>query len=111
MRECSSGYRTSSGRNLTKSPPPLIIFMGLGQMRPLGVGATSQTARLGQRSKDMRITLYRNDDRTVDVLVQPGPGRGLPPVLLPRVKVADLEARIAPEIARVKRQDPPTTVV
>ena len=86
---------------MTKIPLPLIILTGSVIGGPLGVGASPFCFRRESRESSMRVTIYKAEDKTFALLVEPALGKGIVPVMvmgLDAEKVAGTAAPIIDEM-------------
>lgn len=50
----------------------------------------------------MKVHVYRTLTDDVAILLEPAPGAGQPPVMLPKVALVDLKTRVAEELAKLE---------
>ena len=88
---------------MTKYPVSLIIILGVGEEGLLGKRGSPSRPHTLERRLDMRVMVYRMEEGSLAILIEPGRGQGLPPVYLPEVDPEDLAETVAGELERIAR--------
>lgn len=98
-----SGYRTSLERDLTEFPQPLIIILLRFDGYSQGVGRALCSAIVTERSRDMKVNIYKEPGGTFAIMVQASPGKGKPPVVVLGLAVRDVAGAVRPIVDEMRR--------